>query len=352
VTGISATSPAAVCIGSPLTLLATATSGTIDWYSFDAGGPSLFTGTSYSPTALSASKLYYVATSGCASALRVPVQASIYPNSAGGNVSGSTTVAPGSNNTMLTLNANTGSVLKWQSSTDAFNAVVNDITNSTAFLNVSNVNQNTQYRALVQSGNCPVVFSTSASISVFVTLAINNKSIKVSSERNGALIQWSASSASGVDYYEVEKSANAVSFVTAGKLSPAASQQPMIIYKWFDANPLEGNSYYRVKETGKDGRVSYSDVVKFSFDKTNPSVISYPNPVTGLSFHLQFNEANAGSYQVRILNASGQLIMQKKVQPGGSNHIETVNLPSDLTPGTYKVAVVGSRRQVFQIIVL
>jgi len=79
VTGISSTAGAASCGSSSLVLTAAATSGTIDWYAADAGGSSLFTGTSYTTPLLTASKTYYVASSGCAGALRLPVAAIIYP---------------------------------------------------------------------------------------------------------------------------------------------------------------------------------------------------------------------------------------------------------------------------------
>ena len=80
VTGISTTAGAENCGTASLVLSAGATSGTIDWYTADAGGSSLFTGTSYTTPVLTASKTYYVASSGCAGALRLPVTATIHPS--------------------------------------------------------------------------------------------------------------------------------------------------------------------------------------------------------------------------------------------------------------------------------
>lgn len=80
VTGISTVSGATICGSGTVALSATATSGTIDWYAADGGGSSLFTGNNYTTPSLSATRIYYVASSGCASALRQAVTATVNPS--------------------------------------------------------------------------------------------------------------------------------------------------------------------------------------------------------------------------------------------------------------------------------
>lgn len=73
----------------------------------------------------------------------------------GGNVSGGTTVCPGTNNTVLTLSGHGGSIVKWQSSpVNDFSSSVTDIANTTTSLNVINISTTTYYRAVVTNGVC------------------------------------------------------------------------------------------------------------------------------------------------------------------------------------------------------
>ncbi|HEY1871382.1 MAG TPA: hypothetical protein VGG71_10000, partial [Chitinophagaceae bacterium] len=86
--------------------------------------------------------------------------------SVAGTVSGSTAVCSGSNSGSVTLSGQSGSVVKWQSSTDNFVSNIVDITNTTTFQSYSNLTQETSYRAVVQSGTCATANSSSATITI------------------------------------------------------------------------------------------------------------------------------------------------------------------------------------------
>lgn len=98
-------------------------------------------------------------------AAKLSVNTCITP-SAGGTVTASATVCSGTNSTLLTLGNQTGTILKWQSSTDNFGSVVNDINNTLTTYTASNLTTSTSYRAVVQSGGCAGAFSNYATISV------------------------------------------------------------------------------------------------------------------------------------------------------------------------------------------
>ncbi|MFT3682133.1 MAG: T9SS type A sorting domain-containing protein [Ferruginibacter sp.] len=78
VTGIASVTPNYNCGSGAVTLSAVATSGTIDWYTVDGGGSSLYTGNSYTTPSISTTTTYYATASGCSSAIREPVTATIY----------------------------------------------------------------------------------------------------------------------------------------------------------------------------------------------------------------------------------------------------------------------------------
>jgi gliding motility-associated-like protein len=74
---ITATTPASNCGPGSVTLRATASSGTINWYNTNTGGTALGTGTNYTTPTLSSTTSFYVATSDCTE--RTEIKATILP---------------------------------------------------------------------------------------------------------------------------------------------------------------------------------------------------------------------------------------------------------------------------------
>ncbi|MBE7172844.1 MAG: IPT/TIG domain-containing protein [Williamsia sp.] len=342
VTGISSVTPSSVCSGGGMNLTAAATSGTIDWYATDTSGSSLYTGTTFTTPFLSATTTYYVASSGCSNALRVPVVATVYPNSAGGSISGSTTVNPGINSTTLTLSGYTGSVLKWQSSTDSFNTVITDLANTTAAYTATNLAATTQYRSIVQSGTCASVSSSIATITVQGgTLPVTFRSVKATEKDHALLVQWSVENQLGIQRYEVEKSSTGRSFLAAHSVASKEGRAGGVSYSWLDQQVETGANFYRIRSVDQNGQFTYSTVVKVSVAGKLSGISFYPNPVTGNTISLQFNNMAAGNYNVVMLNSSGQVAGKMSLKHTGGNAAQTLRLPGGVTKGMYKFVIVG-----------
>jgi gliding motility-associated-like protein len=95
----------------------------------------------------------------CVSAVGT-VNATVNPTSVGGTITGGTTPAcNGANSGTLTLVGNTGTVNGWEFSTDG-GTIWNPIANTTTSQVYSNLTVTTMYRAIVQSGVCSAINST------------------------------------------------------------------------------------------------------------------------------------------------------------------------------------------------
>jgi len=125
------------------------------------------TATSYTSGALTeATKFRAVVQSGsCAIANSEVTTVNVEPISVGGNVTGGTSVCTGSTCGLITLSGNTGSVLKWQSSVSPFN-LWTDIANTSTTYTSGTLAESTQFRAVVQSGNCVIVNSAVLEVTV------------------------------------------------------------------------------------------------------------------------------------------------------------------------------------------
>ena len=140
---------------------------------------------------------------------------------------GNTTVCAGTNSTTLTLSGYTGSIIRWESSLDAFNTSGTPITITTPTLSITNLTSTTSYRAVV-SGVCGTVFSGASTITVDPTsvggsvtggTTICNGStsgLLTLSGHTGTVVKWQSSVDSFITWNDI---ANTTSTYTSGVLT-------------------------------------------------------------------------------------------------------------------------------------
>ena len=91
------------------------------------------------------------------------------------------------NSGTLTLSGYTGTISKWQRSTDD-GLVWIDITNTTSSYNYSNINKETLFRALVANGSCGATYSTSGKVEIIFTPTITDFAPKTAAQGNEVVI--------------------------------------------------------------------------------------------------------------------------------------------------------------------
>ena len=95
----------------------------------------------------------------------LPVHVVVDPASAGGAVSGGSSLCMGSSSGLLTLSGNVGTVVKWQSSVSPFSSWT-DIADTLTTYTSGVLTQTTQFRAVVQSGSCGQAFSSATTVTI------------------------------------------------------------------------------------------------------------------------------------------------------------------------------------------
>ncbi len=109
-------------------------------------------------------------------------------------------------------------------------------------------------------------------------------------------------------------------------------------YTYIDTHPVTGVNTYRLKQSDIDDQISYSTPVSVSYGMADNSLFNvYPNPARQtININLNITKDSMAhvtpSYQMRIYNSAGAVMMQKQV-----NSIGLSQDVSAFTPGAYTV---------------
>ncbi len=175
-----------------------------------------------------------------------------------------------------------------------------------------------------------IVFKADPSLPLTLTSA------KAYSLNNGVQVDWKTVNERGVKNYEVEKSVDGRSFAKA--TSVTAQNGAANSYGWYDAAPVKGNNYYRIKSIGTSGETSFSQVLVVNLSGGRSAFTIYPNPVKGNRITLQLSNMEKGKYAMTVYNAAGQRVISRDITHLGGSATEEIDLGSALASGVYRVS--------------
>ncbi|MFT3979965.1 MAG: IPT/TIG domain-containing protein [Ferruginibacter sp.] len=219
--------------------------------------------------------------SGCAPVSQT-VTLTINAAVSGGTVTASQVIPSGTIPADITLSGHSGTVLKWQSSTDpAFTSPTDIAVTSTTLAGsvIGPLTTTTYFRAVVQSGSCNPVYSSQVVITV-TSLPVKLVSFSYKCEDAGVLLQWITSQEINNDHFVLERSENAQVWTTVATINGAGNSNSLLTYQYRDLAAKGRSYFYRLKQVDTDNRYEYSDVIKASCGRTKASFILSPNPAT------------------------------------------------------------------------
>ena len=157
--------------------------------------------------------------------------------------------------------------------------------------------------------------------------------------RNGqAQLNWTMADEHNVDHYQVEESVNGRQFQSFTQVDAASRSS----YQTIDAQLHTGANYYRVKAVDIDGKLTYSKIIRLENSAIDQQIRVYPNPSQG-ELTLGLNIA-AGNYQIRVINAVGQIVLQQPLTHEGGSRSLPLALPK-LNAGIYQLEVRGGMQK-------
>ena len=186
-------------------------------------------------------------------------------------------------------------------------------------------------------------YNNQNSPSTFYSLGnINNLPIeldyfKASLNDDQVNVKWKVISQRDNDYFTVERSTDAQNFEPIGTVKGAGTTLEVLKYSFIDKAPLEGLSYYRLKQTDFNGMFQEFNIVAINYSK-NVETASlskvYPNPFIDV-ISVEYELSSSGEVSFSLINQSGiQFYNESVYADEGKNSIKFQSL-GDLPKGIY-----------------
>lgn len=138
------------------------------------------------------------------------------------------------------------------------------------------------------------------------------------------ILQWATSQEVNNKGFEIERSANGLSFEKIGFVPAQGGSQGR--YRFADANAQ--TAYYRLKQIDMNGAFSYSQIIKIEAGK-KVSVKVLPNPATE-QLTIQLAQGSFGKADATITDMSGRVLLSKPM----TGALESINI-RHLASGSY-----------------
>jgi len=172
-----------------------------------------------------------------------------------------------------------------------------------------------------------------------IILPVKFGPLKAYEKQTGIQLDWKIYSENKVRNYEVERSSDARSFSSLESLKALYNNTKDADYGYFDASPLKGISYYRIKNNHLDGSSTYSQVIRINRNKSIKGLNLYPNPVLNGIVSIQGSDLGRGNYRISIFETNGKEIYQQQIKHAGGTISQTIELPMMMSKGLFLLSV-------------
>ena len=156
---------------------------------------------------------------------------------------------------------------------------------------------------------------------------------------NDALITWVTGNELNVSSFTVERSANQLNFEAIGVLG-ALGGTNINQYTYTDKNVTALNTnmlFYRIKQTDRNGQVTYSKVVMVKVDKpiNEPLITAYPNPFANMiTVNVRPAQGSDKTNRIDLVSLNGKIVYSKVIEKNGTFTTQLANIPR-LASGIY-----------------
>jgi hypothetical protein len=235
--------------------------------------------------------------------------------------------------------------------TTAGNFVVYNGTGNT--VTVTNLSARTTYHFAIYEynrfgpGNIQYLTSSFASSNATTSspLPVTWLSFTAELKNDKAILDWSTAQETNSSHFVIEKSSDGIQFASAGTVQAAGNSFNPVNYQYTDNDPIDGISYYRLKQVDLDGNFSYSRTLTIQYEAKS-AVKKIINPFSNSVF-VQFTAGTvAPGTPWKLYDMQGRLVLTRVTQSNIINEPAAI-----LKPGIYLFEImIRGKRQVIKLV--
>lgn len=161
---------------------------------------------------------------------------------------------------------------------------------------------------------------------------------------NTALLNWKVYNNQMAGYFEIQRSEDGTNFATVGSLN----NQLTSVYSFGDdVSGLTGSKvYYRIKLTGTDQTIKYSNIIVLPLTSLKNKVTILPNPVRNV-MQVHISSTSNTRIKIDIFDAAGKLVATRSRQVQRGNNVIVLDDLAASPPGVY-LAMVYTGNELFR----
>lgn len=179
------------------------------------------------------------------------------------------------------------------------------------------------------------VYITLGSISFSTPLPITLLDFDARINDNQVDVSWETASEFNNDYFEIQRSENGTDYEVIATVNGAQNSSSLHSYFYPDHHPLEGISYYRLRQVDLDGEYQYSSTRSVT-RSVSQELIIYPNPTkSGHEITIEYgNNSPDNSALFNLYDSQGRIVLTRIYSLESGTNKFTVST-DQLSSGTY-----------------
>ncbi len=201
--------------------------------------------------------------------------------------------------------------------------------------------------ASVTSSNSTLVYTvtnlgTEIEVEITGILPVELVSFNGKNTARGNQLSWQTATEINNDGFDIERSDNGFDWSRIGNVRGQGDSNSNVDYRYLDNAPLNGTSYYRLKQNDLDGNFDYSNTVSVEFRNEKNEITLYPNPVKDV-LYIDMN-SELENVEIQLFDSNGKTLWINK----GS----VTQIPfGEYSPGIYFLEIVSPLSRTVQKIV-
>jgi hypothetical protein len=163
---------------------------------------------------------------------------------------------------------------------------------------------------------------------------------------NGVTIDWSTSQELNNKYFQVERSSDgSTNWTVISTVIGAGNSQVANNYNSYDASPLSGVNYYRLKQVDDDGKFSYSNTVAVKMDLQKAAISVLANPFYN-TLTVKFVSPTSQNVIARLVDITGKQIAVEKWSVNNGTTKKDFSNVSGLQHGMYILSITNNTGEI------